>query len=70
MIKYKINVIASLADEGWNTTRIARERPISQAAMQQIRNGEPVGIHTLNKLCELLDLQPGNIIRYVPDDNS
>ena len=65
MIVYKINVIETLKESGWNSTRILKERPISQAAMQKLRNGEPVGRKTLDKLCEMLDLQPGNIIKYV-----
>lgn len=65
MIIYKINVIESLKDAGYNTTRILKERLISQGAMQKIRMGEPVGMKTLDKLCELLEMQPGNIIEYV-----
>lgn len=65
MIIYKINVIESLKEAGYNTTRILRERLISQGAMQKIRMGEPIGMKTLDKLCELLDMQPGNIIKYV-----
>ena len=56
MIVYKINVIETLKESGWNSTRILKERPISQAAMQKLRNGEPVGIKTLDKLCEMLDM--------------
>lgn len=65
MIKYKIDVIETLKESGYNTTRIHKERLISQNAMQKIRNGEPIGIKTLDKLCEMLDMQPGNIIKYV-----
>jgi len=68
VITYKIDVIESLKEAGYNSTRIYQERQISQVAMQKIRNGEPVGIKTLDKLCELLDMQPGNIIKYVEDN--
>lgn len=65
MLVYKINVLETLKESGYNSTRILREGIISQSAMQKIRKNEMVGIKTIEKLCELLDMQPGNIIKYV-----
>ncbi len=65
MLKYKIDVLEALKESGYNSTRILKENLISQSAMQKIRKNEMVGIKTLEKLCELLDMQPGNIIKYV-----
>lgn len=65
MLTYKINVIETLKESGYNSTRILRENIISQSAMQKLRNNEMVGIKTLEQLCEILDMQPGNIIKYV-----
>lgn len=65
MLAYKIDVIETLKEAGYNSTRILRENVISQSAMQKLRNGEMVGIKTLEQLCEILDMQPGNIIKYV-----
>jgi DNA-binding Xre family transcriptional regulator len=65
MLVYKINVLESLKESGYNSTRILKEGLISQSAVQKIRKNEMVGIKTIEKLCELLDMQPGNIIKYV-----
>lgn len=65
MLTYKIDVLDTLKESGYNTTRILRESLISQSAVQKIRRNEMVGMKTLEKLCELLDMQPGNIIKYV-----
>jgi len=65
MLVYKIDVIESLKEAGYNSTVILRENILSQSAMQSFRRNEMVGIKTLEKLCELLDMQPGNIIKYV-----
>lgn len=65
MLVYKINVLETLKESGYNSTRILKEGLISQSAMQKIRRNEMVGIKTIEKLCELLDMQPGNIIKYV-----
>jgi len=32
--------------------------------MQKMRNGEKITFETLNKLCELTELQPGDILEY------
>ena len=65
MLAYKINVIETLKESGYNSTRILKENIISQSAMQKLRNNEMVGIKTLEQLCEILDMQPGNIIKHV-----
>lgn len=64
MLEYKIDVIASLKSKGYNSTRILHEGLISQSAMQKLRKNEMIGIKTLERLCELLNMQPGNIIKY------
>lgn len=68
MLVYKINVLESLKESGYNSTRILKENIIGQASVQKLRKGEMVGIKTLEKLCELLDMQPGNIIKYVEEN--
>lgn len=65
MPAYKIDVIETLKESRYNSTKILRENVLSQSAMQKLRKGETIGIKTLEQLCELLDMQPGNIIKYV-----
>lgn len=67
MLTYKIDVIETLKESGYNSTRILKENLIGQSAMQKLRKGEMVGIKTLDQICKLLDMQPGNIIKYVED---
>lgn len=68
MLVYKFDVIQCLKENGYNSTKILKEGVISQSAMQKLRKGEMVGTKTLNQLCKLLDMQPGNIIKYVEND--
>lgn len=65
MLTYKIDVIETLKENGYNSTKILRENLLSQSAMQKLRRGEMVGIKSIEKICELLDMQPGNIIKYI-----
>ena len=53
MLTYKINVIETLKESGYNSTRILKENIISQSAMQKLRNNEMVGI---KELCSILGL--------------
>lgn len=68
MLKYKIDVIAKLKESGYNSTKILKDGIIGQSAMQKFRNGEMVGIKTIEQICGLLDIQPGDIIEYKKKD--
>lgn len=67
MLKYKINVLETLKESGYNTTRLRKEQIVGESAIQSLRKGEMVGIKTLEKICDILDMQPGNIIKNVED---
>ena len=67
-IKYKIDVLSALKKAGFSTTRIRNEKLIGQSYLQQIRNGEIVSTACLDKICELLKCQPGDILESVADD--
>jgi putative transcriptional regulator len=65
MLVYKIDVLESLKEAGYTTTRLRREKLLGENAIQYIREGKPVGAKALDNICRLLDMQPGNIIKYV-----
>lgn len=67
MFVYKFDVLESLKEAGYNTTRLRREKLLGENAIQSLRRGEMVGVIALEKICMLLDMQPGNIIKYVED---
>lgn len=68
MLVFKIDVLEKLKEKGYNTGRIRKEKLIGENALTSIRKNVVPGIKTLNSLCELLELQPGSIVRYVPDE--
>ena len=70
MIAYKIDVLETLKDAGYNTTRLRKEKLLNESALQYLRDGKPVGAKALNNICMLLDMQPGNIIKYVEEENT
>lgn len=68
MLTYKIDVLESLKEAGYNTSRLRKEKLLGENAIQSIRKNEMVGIIALEKICALLDMQPGNIIKYVNEE--
>lgn len=65
MFVYKFDVLQALKDAGYTTARLRKERLLGENAIQSLRKNEMVGIIALEKICRLLDMQPGNIIKYV-----
>lgn len=68
MLQYKIDVLETLKENGYNTNRLRKEKLLGENAIQSLRKNEIVGIIALEKICTLLDMQPGNIIKYVEDN--
>lgn len=68
MLTYKIDVLDTLKESGYNTTKLRKEKLLGENAIQSLRKNEMVGIIALEKICRLLDMQPGNIIKYVEND--
>lgn len=70
MIKYKRNIIAMLAEKGLTTYVIRQNKIFTEGQLQQMRSDKLVTQDTLDKLCEILECQPGFLLEYVPDENS
>lgn len=68
MIYYKFKVLEALNQAGYSTYRLRKEHIIGESSIQRLRDNSPVNIETLNTLCELLGLQPGDIIGYKKEE--
>lgn len=62
MLYYKINILEELKKAGYNTTIIRRRRLINESSLTAIRKGKSISWSTLEKICDLLNCQPGDII--------
>ena len=67
MIKYKIDILQALKKAGYNQTVLQRSGVFGSADLQKMRRGVAPGIIVLNRLCCLLNKQPGAILEYIPD---
>lgn len=66
-IKYD-KLFSLMKEKGLTTYRIRKENIISQSALQSLKDGKSVTIETIEKLCKVLNVQPGDIMEYIPEE--
>ena len=67
MLKYKIDILEKLKENGYTTYRLRKDKIIGESQIQKIRNGELASKETLNTICKLLHCQPGDILEYIEE---
>lgn len=71
-----INVVDSLlklfdmlARRGYKKTDLKLEVGFSTVTVAKLSKGESVTTDTILRICERFDVQPGDIMEYVPDED-
>ncbi|MBQ4559686.1 MAG: helix-turn-helix transcriptional regulator [Tyzzerella sp.] len=64
-----INIDVMLAKRKMSVTELSQKLDITMANVSILKNGKAkaIKLDTLNKLCNLLDCQPGDLLEYQPD---
>ncbi len=61
-------LFALLKEKGITSYKIRKDNIISQAALTKMKNGEGnIDTRTLERLCAVLECQPGDIMEYVEE---
>ena len=68
MWRYKIDVLKELSNRGYTSTKMRKDKIISQATLQNIRQGKGITTDTINTVCIILKCQPSDIIEVTPTD--
>lgn len=56
----------TLKEKGYTTYKIRKDKLIGQATLTAIKNGTGgLDAKTLNRLCDVLDCQPGDLMEFV-----
>lgn len=65
-----INVDVMLAKRKMSVTELSNRVGITMANISILKNGKAkaIKLETLNKICEVLECQPGDILEYVPGE--
>lgn len=66
----RLNLDVMMAKRKMSLTQLSDHVGITMANMSILKTGKAKAIRfqTLNKICEALHCQPGDILEYVPDD--
>ena len=67
----RINLDVVLAKKKMSVTELSEKVGITMANISILKNGKAKAIRftTLDKICEVLECQPGDILEYTKDDN-
>ena len=66
-----INIDVMLAKRKMSVTELSEKMDMTLANVSILKNGKAkaVKLETLNKLCKILDCQPGDLLEYIPDES-
>lgn len=65
MLQYKIDILEALKEKGYTQYRIRQEKIFGQGTITSLKKGEKISWETIDKICEILDCQPSDIIEYI-----
>ena len=66
-LKFKINILEALKSKGYTTYILREKKLLSQSTMQKLRDGQGLSWDNIERICSLLDCQPGDILEHIPN---
>ena len=64
-LQFKINLMDALKEKGYTKYALRKENILSQSTIQKLRTGNGLAWENIERLCALLDCQPGDLMEYV-----
>jgi putative transcriptional regulator len=61
------NIMKLLADNGYTSYRLRKEKLLSEGTMTRLREGCQINTTTIDTICRLCNCQPGDFLQYIPD---
>ncbi len=68
-MKFKIDVLEALKAKGYTTYVLRKDNILSQSTLQKLREGKGLSWENIERLCSLLECQPGDLIEYVQENS-
>lgn len=70
MLVYRFDVLDKLKSKGITTYSLTKKYGFSPGMVQKLREqNTAISASTIDKLCALLECQPGTLLRWIPDDH-
>ena len=66
-LQFKVNILEALKEKGYTTYKLRKDNILSQSTLQKLREGRGLAWENIERLCALLDCQPGDLLEYVKE---
>lgn len=66
-IKYD-KLLKLMSEKGITSYTIKKDNIIGQATLKKIKEGGDIDTRTIDKLCRLLNCQPGDLLEFVDEE--
>ena len=66
-LRFKIDVLEELKKKGYTSYTLRKENILSQSTIQKLREGKGLAWENIERLCSLLECQPGDLIEYTQE---
>ena len=67
-LTFKIDLLEALKNKGYTTYTLRKDNILSQSTIQKLREGKGVSWENIERLCSLLNCQPGDLLEYKKED--
>lgn len=67
MISYD-GLWATMKQKGISQYTLIKKHNVSPGQLTRMKRNESVSTHTIEIFCKILDCQPGDIMKYIPDE--
>ena len=62
---YRFDVLQALKAKGYNPARLRKEKLLAEGVIQYLRSNKPISWSNIEKVCLLLECQPGDLLAIV-----
>lgn len=66
-LQFKVNILEALKEKGYTTYKLRKDNILSQSTLQKLREGKGLAWENIERLCALLDCQPGDLLEYIKE---
>lgn len=66
-LQFKVNILEALKEKGYTTYKLRKDNILSQSTLQKLREGKGLAWENIERLCALLECQPGDLLEYVKE---
>ena len=63
-LEYKCDILEKLKAAGYSTDKLRQKKYLSESVIQHLRLGERISWASIERICSLLNCQPGDFLAY------